>query len=68
MILKFQQSLNYRTLLLVYNEDRSIQFQEAYDEDAIDSIMGGKYKVYLDCDVDEEGNIVINKEAPEQEW
>jgi hypothetical protein len=70
MIVKVQRSVvtNDPTgpQVLVYNEDRSVEYQEPLT-DAVADLMGERVKMYLYARV-RDGVIILGYAAPEQDW
>lgn len=73
MIIKVQLSVNNNikghkigSRMLVYNEDRSFYLETETPED-VANLMDGRLKAFFYAKV-EGSEIVIEKEAPHQEW
>ena len=70
MIVKIQISLATsadKSRVLVYNEDRSIRWEDKAPE-AVLILMNGAPKRFFHADVDKDGRLILDSEAPEQEW
>lgn len=69
MIVKVQISIftnEAKRQILIYNEDRSVNYQEDADKDTI-KLMDGELKKYFKATI--KGKIIhLGKEVGEQEW
>jgi hypothetical protein len=67
MIVKIQMPQNIQSnLLLIYNKDRTIMFQEEVTQAIID-IMKGQPKAFFHADL-VDGNLVLRDSADWQDW
>ena len=70
MIVKVQVSLattldNQRVLM--YNEDRSAQYECDVDQTIVD-LMNGRLKAFFHAELLPDGELTIHKDAPWQDW
>ena len=70
MIIKVQQSLissSNTKRMLVYNEDRSLFFEDELTPDAA-KVLDNRPKAYFEAEIDEDGALSIIKEVDERNW
>lgn len=62
-VIKFQRPIYGSELVLMYNEDRSIQGQLPMDK-AFELLFGDRYKIYCECKFrDRDGYLEIGREV-----
>jgi hypothetical protein len=67
MIFKVQISLNEPRQVLAYNQDRTREGIFPPTEDLL-ALMAGRPKAYFHANVAKDGKLMIDSEAPWQEW
>jgi hypothetical protein len=68
VIVKVQVSLTTNaTVVLIYNEDRSVTYQGDVTPDILD-VMGGEPKRYFFAVMNDDMTIGLEDPAPEQDW
>lgn len=71
MIVKVQRSITTSEAVpqvLVYNEDRSLQYQGPLTMEVAEWFEEDEYKFYADAEIDELGRFALNYRVEEQDW